>query len=1188
MEDREMLLRKHLFRFLIILSVIAVSSASLISHGWSAQASSTSRLANNLGFGMYWRPAPDYDFNLEKGLAGLRQPTSQQLAALDQLRASSSGNNLTMRWSDFGGSPDMVMDFASPSYAGTAEQAARAFLESNSALFGINNVADLRLFNERKALGGHLLRFQQTYNGIDVKDGGIGVVLNRNNQVIMVSGPYFRNININTTPAISAAQARSAAQTDLDQFTKTLPQEALNLLQAGFDHLAEKASVIENIEPRLGIYPTADGYKLVWKVAKFSTNPFGLYLISIDAHTGQTIARKDFVNYQQNPLPFTADIYPKFPTITDELKNEGRISVGADGTPLGQERVTLRKFDPSNVVTGIAGTLTGQHTVVNNALATKVPFLQAARGTWHFRVDDPVNFEARTNEQDQMAEPAEHQDEINAFFFVTYLLEYIDYLHVAGDTSNLGQGSFPDDYPNKTIPLPATVHIPNVLLALDVAGGSLPNVTHPDFAQIVLGLDNALALNLTSIIESLTGTKSPVVVNPTVYGHGYLFNDLALEGTVPYHEGMHAITSPIAGLEGTPEGGALNEGQADMWAFTITDNPSLGDYVVNAFKLRERFRELGRDPDSIAYIRSARSTLKYSDIGTLFDSSTNSAIFEEHYDGEIYMSTMWDIREMLNRVYPNATTYKRPQPKDGLAAKPIKQGTEIFERIFLGSMYVLGTTSPDTMVKSRDAMLVADQMLYSSNTTDPAAPGKHRALIENIFAAHELGVNAREVMGDTATISTQVTPFAGSQTAPRVPGQVKVIPASTKSLKVSWQGVNGAVAYEVLKRKIGFENRREPNGRREFLDGDAATTGFRHVAYVSSNLVSYEDRGPVHEVFAPEGLDNLFDHEYVVRAIGVASNGQLGFSDLSGSARPVAATQDVTAAIEASISNVSFANGIFAFDQRLKNTRGANSADRTIYDPIEFRIKRISDSSVTVRNADTTSPLPTFIYNDTLALGATSSAKRLEFNNPFARLFTFDASVTGRIYARSQGGSGSQGDDGTSNPPAPVVHSVFREERTGVVLLGDPTGLTHGGGLVKEDFFADPNFRGITYADVEITTKSDALFLDAVLSSTTAVDFDFELRAADGSLITRSAGISAAERIQAQVEPNKRYILRVIGWANVLGDFRIVSDQLLPQGSSNENAGTVSAGISGGGIEIIRPIRFTINPLLRTVNVKLL
>ena len=354
----------------------------------------------------------------------------------------------------------------------------------------------------------------------------------------------------------------------------------------------------------------------------------------------------------------------------------------------------------------------------------------------------------------------------------------------------------------------------------------MPSPTDPELAQKVIGLDNAFALNLTSIIEGVTGAKSPIVANPTSYGHGYFFNDLALEGTVPYHEGMHAITSPIAGLEGDPEGGALNEGQADMWAFTITDNASLGDYVVNAFKYRQRFRDLNRDPDSVAYIRSARSTLKYGDIGTLLDRTTGAPTFEEHYDGEIYMSTMWDIREMMNRVYPNATTYKRPQPKDGLAQKPITKGTEIFERDFLGSMYVLGTTAPDTLVKARDAMIVADQMLYPSDSTDPDAPGKHRAMIEQIFAAHEMGINAVEVTGGKATISTQVSHFAGNQAAPSVPSNVKVSPASARTLKISWNGVSGATAYEVLKRKDGFANRRQPNGRREFADGDSVNDRF--------------------------------------------------------------------------------------------------------------------------------------------------------------------------------------------------------------------------------------------------------------------------------------------------------------------------------------------------------------------------
>ncbi len=115
-------------------------------------------------------------------------------------------------------------------------------------------------------------------------------------------------------------------------------------------------------------------------------------MISVDAHTGETVARKDFVNFQQVPGRETADIYPQYPAITDELKNQGKISV-CSGIACGQERVQLRAFDPSNRTTGLNGTLTGTHALVNNALATKQPFAQAALGTWHCRNDDPTKFE---------------------------------------------------------------------------------------------------------------------------------------------------------------------------------------------------------------------------------------------------------------------------------------------------------------------------------------------------------------------------------------------------------------------------------------------------------------------------------------------------------------------------------------------------------------------------------------------------------------------------------------------------------------------------------------------------------------------------------------------------------------------------------------------------------------------------
>ena len=246
---------------------------------------------------LYRRSAPNYDLNLTRNLQNLRQMTGDQLATLNNLKAATNATNMTVRWNDFGGSPDTMFDFASAPFEGTPEEAGRAFLSQNAALFGISDLNNLRVFSQKSALGGNLIRFQQTFNGVPVKDAGIGLVMNANNQVIMASGPFFRDVNVNTEPTLSADQAKATAAANLNQFAANIPGAVSNLLQNGLSIINQQVSAIENIEPHLGIYPTADGYKLVYNVAKFSTNPFGLYMISVDAHTGEIIARKDFLKF---------------------------------------------------------------------------------------------------------------------------------------------------------------------------------------------------------------------------------------------------------------------------------------------------------------------------------------------------------------------------------------------------------------------------------------------------------------------------------------------------------------------------------------------------------------------------------------------------------------------------------------------------------------------------------------------------------------------------------------------------------------------------------------------------------------------------------------------------------------------------------------------------------------------------
>jgi len=417
--------RNRIFRFAISLSAAVAIFGAMVWRPFDTGKAAPA--ASEIVKELYKRPAPNFDLNASLHLPNARQATSAQLTALNNLKASVNAPNMTTRWNDFGGSPDVMYDFASPPYSGSPEDAARAFVMENQGLFGVTELNNFRVFSSRSALGGYLVRFQQTFNGVAVENGGIGIVMNANKQVIMASGPFFRDVAINTQPSLSAEQARTAADDDLKRFYVALPAAATNLLNNGLSILSQQLSAVQSIPPTLSIYPTANGYRLAWKVAKFSTNPFGLYMVTVDANSGEILGRKDFAAFQTTPGAETADIYPKYPQIDQNLKDNSIIAscTTPDGAvaPCGQERVNLRSFDPTNRVTGVNGTLTGAHTIVNNALATKQPFAQAALGTWHFRKDDPAALEARTNEQDQLAEPAEHQDEINALFCVTYLVE---------------------------------------------------------------------------------------------------------------------------------------------------------------------------------------------------------------------------------------------------------------------------------------------------------------------------------------------------------------------------------------------------------------------------------------------------------------------------------------------------------------------------------------------------------------------------------------------------------------------------------------------------------------------------------------------------------------------------------------------------------------------------------------------
>ncbi|HJR06317.1 MAG TPA: M36 family metallopeptidase [Pyrinomonadaceae bacterium] len=1121
---------------------------------------------------------PDYNINLGKSI--VRMPTAAQLQALNNLKANLGDAELTARWDKTTGSVDTIMDFASQPSALEPEAAARDFLQANAGLFGIADMATLKLKRNTPALGGNLLYFEQTYQGLPVAGRGVGVVMDGERRVKAVSGPYQKDVSVSVSPSLDGAAAIAKAQIDLAKFQVKWVAGVADVLNPALDKLTSQLGPLAVPHAQLNIFPTATGARLAYKFLIFSRNPFGAFKYQIDAATGEILYREDIVRYQQQLQP-KADVFPTYPCISKKLQDEGIIENGANGAPCGQLRVNLRKFDPQNVVTGVNGTLNGTHAHIENVLAGKLPFAQAALGTWYFAKDDPTNFEARTTDAAHYgpaAEPAEHQGEISQFFYITSLLEYVDYLHVAGDLkhSRVGQGSFPDTYPNQAVPLIGNVHIPNVL-------APPTDPSDPAFADKLLGLDNAFSLSASSdeFLGETPGGQN-VVVNPTSYGHGYLLNDLAIDFAVPYHEGMHSISSPIAGLEndpnGAPEGSALNEAQADLWAYTAGENPVLGNYILNAKDYRAAVRANGGNPDERGYLRHGDSSLLYSQLGT-----SGGSAFEEHRDGEIFAAAGWDLRELMIISEPGGS-FTRPDLISGEPTKAISRGQENWERILLGAIYVLSTYNPDTMVRARDAMIIADQSLYPSDPSDPDAPGQHRALIEQVFAARELGVNAVAPNAEgRQAISTRVSNVASSVGKLNAPASVTVNPASSTSNQVSWQPVAGAFAYEVLRREIGKENSRQtkPVTGREYMDGDGTTDGFMHINYVRGDQSSYTDNGLIEGVFLPRGLKNAASYEYVVRALNVNSNRQVGVSDNSAPAAMSTAVVDVTNSIQTVNSNVSFAGGKTEFDQTIKNL-GAGAFDGTIYQPIDFRIVSISAPNVSVANADNfgsgrgASPA-SFYYRATLQKNQTSAARRISFNNPNTQLFTFDAVVTARVQVPAGAGTRFEAEPKFEGN---FTTSTFSETFSGIVPASD-TGLQ----------LAD----GVTYVDVPFTSKANAVAVKGILTSPlTGVDLDFELRDAAGRVLSSSGTAEATEIVTADILPNTNYIFRVIGWAGVAQDFEIASTQTLRIAQSAGASGSSTSGSTGSTGSTLttgtatRLVRFTVNPLTKSITMQVL
>jgi len=157
-----------------------------------------------------------------------------------------------------------------------------------------------------------------------------------------------------------------------------------------------------------------------------------------------------------------------------------------------------------------------------------------------------------------------------------------------------------------------------------------------------------------------------VLENAMYFGDGYRFNDMAREESVCFHEYAHAARHQIVKLKYEGEPGAIDEGQADYFSASLSDDPVIGEYIVNKM--------------SKPWLRNLTDQNRYPE-----NLSGNV-----HEDGKIWGGALWDLRQAL--------------------------GSRICDKLVLASLYYLVPES--NFQHGLNAILLADENNYGGSNRD--------------------------------------------------------------------------------------------------------------------------------------------------------------------------------------------------------------------------------------------------------------------------------------------------------------------------------------------------------------------------------------------------------------------------------------------------------------------------------------
>ncbi|MEO8422880.1 MAG: M36 family metallopeptidase [Actinomycetota bacterium] len=492
-----------------------------------------------------------------------------------------------------------------------ARTVAMGFVRSNLAGFGLTR-ADIKTFHLRQdyvdIAGVHHISWTQSKRGVPVFHNGLRASVTSDGRLLNVTGSPVHGIRVASfVPSIGADDAIRAAR--LNGGTAVAGAQS-----------SDSASLV--------LFPTGRGARLAWKTFTWPSTQ-QLYLSIVDAGTGSVLYRQSLTSDATGTATawefYPSDLVPAggntanpvaFPVVDGSRLINDNAHVWADvkdnNTP-----------DPGEEIAAVSGTDWSVPAILDTTNAAQ-NCTTSRPCTW----DKSVPFSWQAN----MAQ--------NAAQVMYYLNKFHDHLAAApygftaaagnfeGDDKVLGQAM---DGANSGSGLPDKDHFNNANM------GTPPDGQSPTMQMYLFRSDQGLP----ALPSADGGDDAEVVYHE--YTHG-LSNRLVL-----YPDGTSGLTNQ--------QGNSMGEGWSDWYALDFLNNlgfkpdaAAVGDVVMGAITFAGLLRTnpvdcpVGAASPCVGSLGAGSGGYTYGDFGKVFDGP------EVHSDGEIWLETLWQIRQTLGPV----------------------------------------------------------------------------------------------------------------------------------------------------------------------------------------------------------------------------------------------------------------------------------------------------------------------------------------------------------------------------------------------------------------------------------------------------------------------------------------------------------------------------------------------------------